>query len=68
MGLHHPVWMIQVVLTLKSNYDVINIVLNTNYLIHTPEVWTESAMAAEDLFVNNGSDGQAVEAVRERLK
>ncbi len=66
MGLHHPVWMIQVVLTLKSNYDVINIVLN--YLIHTTEVWTESAMAAEDLFVNNGSDGQAVEAVRKRLK
>jgi hypothetical protein len=38
------------------------------HLIHAPEVRTESAVAAKDLLVDNGSDGQAVEAVRERLK
>jgi hypothetical protein len=36
-------------------------------LLHGLEVWTEAAVAAEDLLVHDGRDRQTVEAVRERL-
>ena len=36
-------------------------------LLHALQVGAEAAVAAEDLLVHNGGDGQAVEAVRERL-
>ena len=36
-------------------------------LLHALEIWTESAVTAENLLVDDGGDGQAVEAVRERL-
>ena len=36
-------------------------------LLHALQVGAEAAVAAEDLLVHNGGDGQAVEAVSERL-
>ena len=36
-------------------------------LLHALEIWTESAVTAEYLLVHYGGDGQAVEAIRERL-
>ena len=36
-------------------------------LLHALEVGAETAVAAENLLIHNGGDGQAVEAVRERL-
>ncbi len=36
-------------------------------LFHGLQVWTEASVTAEDLLVHDGGDGQAVEAVRERL-
>ena len=36
-------------------------------LLHALEVRAEPAVTAEDLLVDDGGDGQAVEAVRERL-
>ena len=39
----------------------------TPYLVDRVEVWGEAAVHAEDALVHNGGNGQAVEAVRERL-
>ena len=36
-------------------------------LLHALEIWTESAVTAENLLVDDGGDRQAVEAIRECL-
>lgn len=36
-------------------------------LLHSFEIRRETAMHAEDLFIDDGRDGKAVEAIRERL-
>ena len=36
-------------------------------LLHALEIGTETTVHCEDFLVDNGSDGQAVKAVRERL-
>ena len=41
--------------------------LSGSCLVHGPQVRTESSVAAEDLLLNDGGDGQAVEAVGEDL-
>ena len=40
---------------------------HSSYLLHRLQVWAEPAVHREDLFVDDGSDRQAVEAVRKRL-
>lgn len=40
---------------------------NTSNLLHGLQVWRQASVAAEDLLIYNGCDGQAVEAVGESL-
>lgn len=40
---------------------------DTTDLLHRVEIRTQTAMHREDLLVDDGSDGQAVEAIGERL-
>jgi hypothetical protein len=37
------------------------------YLFHGLQVWREAPVAAENLLVNQRRNGEAVEAIRERL-
>jgi hypothetical protein len=36
-------------------------------LFHALQIWTQSSMATENLFINNGRNWQTVEAVGERF-
>ena len=40
---------------------------DTTDLLHGIQIWTQPAMHCEDLLVNDCSNGQAIEAVREGL-
>jgi hypothetical protein len=51
----------------KSGLTYISRTHNATDLFHRVQVWTQTTVHGEDLLINDGGDGQAVEAISERF-